>query len=149
MSYKIPILASSIIFFFDRLTKYYILHMHLPQWIINRFISIRPIFNRGISWGIFHSTNNCIFIIVSSAIALITIMLLFYTYWRWRQGFYIGGECLVLAGSFSNIMDRFMYQGVIDFISLSINTWSWPIFNIADVAIVIGIGIMIMQGLKE
>ncbi len=76
-------------------------------------------------------------------------MLAFYTYLRWRKGFWIGGECFVLAGSLSNIVDRIIYHGVLDFILLSFNTWSWPVFNIADMAIVFGVGIMIIQGYKE
>ncbi len=143
-------LLSSIVFFvLDRLTKYYVVNTYPQRWVINQFISIQPTLNRGISWGILHSTSNWVFVIVSFLIVLITIVLVFYTYFRWQQGFWIGGECLVLAGSFSNIIDRVIYQGVIDFIVLSINTWSWPVFNIADVVIVVGIGIMIIQELKE
>ncbi len=149
MSIIPSILVSSIIFLLDRLTKYYVLHTCPQQWVINQFISIRLLLNRGISWGIFHTTNYWGFIIVSSLIIVVTTMLAFYTYVRWRQGFWIGGECLVLAGSLSNIVDRIIYHGVLDFILLSFNSWSWPVFNIADMAIVIGVGIMIIQGYKE
>ncbi len=143
------ILLSSIIFVLDRLTKYYVLRACPQQSVINRFVSIQPLFNRGISWGIFNTTTNWVFVIISCLIAIITTILAFYTYVRWRQGFWIGGECLVLAGSLSNIVDRIIYHGVLDFILLSFNGWSWPVFNIADMAIVIGVGIMIIQGYKE
>jgi len=144
-----PILLSSIIFVLDRLTKYYVLRACPQQSVINQFVSIQPLFNRGISWGIFNTTTSWVFVVISSLIAIITAILAFYTYVRWRQGFWVGGECLVLAGSLSNIVDRIIYHGVLDFILLSFNAWSWPVFNIADMAIVIGVGIMIIQGYKE
>ena len=149
MSNILPILLSSIIFLLDRLAKYYVLRACPQRFVINQFISIQPLFNRGISWGIFNTTTNWVFVIISCLIAVITVILAFYTYARWQQGFWIGGECLVLAGSLSNIVDRIIYHGVLDFILLSFNTWSWPVFNIADMAIVIGVGIMIIQGYKE
>ena len=144
-----PFLLSSIIFALDRLTKYYVLYMCPQGSVINQFISIQPLFNRGISWGILHTASNCIFIIMSCVIVIITGILAIYTYLRWRQGVSIVGECLVLAGSLSNIVDRIAYQGVLDFILLSFNGWSWPVFNIADMAIVIGVGIIIIQGYKK
>jgi len=143
------VLLSSIVFAFDRFTKYYVLHRFPQRSVINQFISIQPLFNRGISWGMLHTASNLIFVIMSCAIAIITSILAIYTYLRWREGVSIVGECLVLTGSLSNIVDRIIYKGVLDFILLSFNEWSWPVFNIADIAIVIGVGIMIIQGYKK
>ena len=42
--------------------------------------------------------------------------------------------CLITAGGVSNLIDRFIYKGIVDFIDL----YGFPIFNIADVYIVIG-----------
>lgn len=53
------------------------------------------------------------------------------------------GLIAIIAGSLSNIVDRFIYGGVIDFIELSYNQWIWPVFNVADVAIVCGIGLIL------
>jgi len=75
---------------------------------------------------------------VSIFISLITLFILVYSYKRYKKGHSIVGETLVLAGSISNILDRIMYGGVIDFIVVSFGSYSWPVFNIADIAIVIG-----------
>jgi signal peptidase II len=58
-------------------------------------------------------------------------------------------EIMVLAGAISNVIDRAFYQGVIDFVHLHIGDWSWPIFNVADVAIVCGILWMIKEQYQE
>jgi len=142
-------LLSSIIFLLDRFTKYYVLNMYSQWAVINKFVSIQPLFNRGISWGMLHTASNWVFVVMSCVIATITGILAIYTYLRWKQRVSIVGECLVLTGSLSNIVDRIAYQGVLDFILLSFNGWSWPVFNIADMAIVIGVGIMIIQGYKK
>ncbi|MCK9522715.1 MAG: signal peptidase II [Proteobacteria bacterium] len=55
----------------------------------------------------------------------------------------------VLGGALGNLLDRMIYRFVIDFVDwyvvLGGKEYHWPTFNIADVAIVIGIGLMILQ----
>jgi signal peptidase II len=46
---------------------------------------------------------------------------------------------LIITGAFSNLLDRLFYGGVIDFIVVWFGDWSWPAFNIADAAILLGI----------
>ena len=80
--------------------------------------------------------NQCV------AIVSITFLLISFAYHRWCDARLIVGELLIIAGSASNIIDRFFYRGVIDFILLSCKGWSFPVFNLADVAIVLGVILM-------
>lgn len=50
---------------------------------------------------------------------------------------------LVLGGAVGNLIDRVLYGHVIDFIWLYYDRWSWPVFNIADSAISVGVVAMI------
>lgn len=134
---------------FDRFAKSYVLSNCTSKCVVNRFLSFEVIFNRGISWGVFHSASDIVFILVTITITLITIFLAGYAYVRFQHGLTVFGEVLVFTGSFSNLIDRVVYSGVIDFIVLSYNGWSWPVFNIADSVIVFGIGIMVIQGVLE
>jgi signal peptidase II len=55
---------------------------------------------------------------------------------------------LILSGAFGNAWDRLRFGYVVDFIHFHIGTiFSWPIFNIADVLIAVGIGLLILQSL--
>lgn len=54
---------------------------------------------------------------------------------------------LVLGGAIGNVVDRILFGHVIDFIHVYYEQWSWPIFNIADSAISIGVTIMIIDAL--
>ncbi|NOY66964.1 MAG: lipoprotein signal peptidase [Gammaproteobacteria bacterium] len=53
---------------------------------------------------------------------------------------------LVLGGAIGNVIDRFLYGHVIDFLHVYYGQWSWPIFNIADSAISIGVAILLWDG---
>lgn len=140
--------VGSLIFFLDRISKAVALRWCAEKaCIINSVISGELVINRGIMSGVLHSSNNIIFFLVSCVIVAFTLVFSFYTYKSYEKGCMVIGQVCVIFGSLSNIVDRIVYGGVIDFILLSYNGYSWPVFNIADVAIVGGIGIMIIQEL--
>ena len=133
-------------FLVDRLTKLWalsVLQEGLPVplcWAGDLLLS----FNRGISCGLFHSQHNRYFYLVSGIVLLTVLAFVFVTMEHYKKQEHLFGEVLVLAGALSNITDRFFYQGVIDFIHI---TWlfDWPIFNIADTFIVLGVVIIFFK----
>jgi signal peptidase II len=54
---------------------------------------------------------------------------------------------LVLGGAVGNLIDRVAYGYVIDFLDVYYQDWHWPAFNIADTAICIGVGLMLLESL--
>ena len=56
---------------------------------------------------------------------------------------------LVIGGALGNIIDRVFYGYVIDFIDVHIFNYNYPIFNLADSFIVIGIILILMDSLKK
>jgi signal peptidase II len=129
----------------DRISKWYAMQQwHVPLQI-NQFLTFELAYNRGISWGMFHSTSNLVFACVSIAIGAVTLLVASSAWIRFMNGHSIIGELLVVAGSVSNLIDRALYGGVVDFILLSYGEWSWPVFNLADMAIVLGVGVMILE----
>lgn len=55
------------------------------------------------------------------------------------------GLALILGGAIGNLIDRSLYGHVIDFIDVYYSTWHWPAFNIADSAISLGAGLLILD----
>ncbi len=51
---------------------------------------------------------------------------------------------LILGGAIGNLIDRFLYNEVIDFVSVYIGSYPWPNFNIADSAITVGVSMMVI-----
>jgi signal peptidase II len=134
------------IFIIDRVTK-----LAALAWCtesartINSYLSFEVVFNRGISWGMLHSSSDALFVIVSVIIAIITALLCGYAYHSYMRGNSIAAEVCIIAGSCCNLIDRVIYGGVIDFIVLSYGDLSWPVFNIADAVIVLGIGLFLLR----
>jgi signal peptidase II len=137
------------IFAIDRWTKLWALTQCVQPKLFNQYFSCALTFNRGISWGVFHSDDSHVFVMVSGVIAIITVSLAFYAFIRYEQKYSILGETLIIAGSLSNIFDRFYYKGVVDFIEFSYADWVWPSFNVADSCIVLGVIIMLWQSLRS
>jgi signal peptidase II len=54
---------------------------------------------------------------------------------------------LILGGAIGNLIDRLAYGYVIDFLDVYYQTWHWPAFNIADSAITLGVGLMLLESL--
>ena len=147
-NFFLSLIACIILFGIDRASKLWALSLD-DDVVVNQFLSFHLAFNRGISWGFFDSSESLPFLIVSAVVLALVVYLMWYTLQRYRAGESVIGELLVLTGAFSNIFDRLYYQGVIDFIVLSFKDYYWPVFNIADGLIVLGVFIMVMEIVHE
>lgn len=127
-----------LVFCIDRISKAYAAY-RIPGCVINR----------GIVGGLCNSAESSIFIGVTLLVIALYCSLGIYTFFRYYAHQSITGEILVLAGGFSNIIDRFVFHGVLDFILLSFKGWSWPMFNVADAAIVVGVFIMMFTSIYD
>lgn len=122
----------------DRLTKYWIFKTS-GQMAITSWLSFDVTINRGIAWGMLHTASTLGFVLVTAVIAAIICALIWYAWQQLRRGKFAIEEMLILAGATSNLLDRLVYSGVIDFIHVHFGGWSFPIFNVADVFIVVGV----------
>lgn len=130
----------------DRITKLWALQtLSAEQWSICYGLNFVLLWNRGISWSLFSTQSQIGFWILTGAISCAVTGFTVFTVWRARHKFPVFFEALVLGGALSNIIDRFWYGAVIDFIELYVGSYSWPVFNIADSMIVIGVGGMLLR----
>lgn len=126
----------------DRLTKYWVMYC-MPQYKINSWCSIDLVFNRGISFGLFHSHDVMIFSAVNILIGSVIAMLMVHSCYRFISGQSILGEVAIFTGAISNVIDRYVYGGVIDFIAFSYKDWHFAVFNGADAFIFCGVIVML------
>lgn len=136
-------------FVLDRFTKFLAVKFSFDNFSLVPFLSLDLEFNRGISWSLLHSEDAVTFCILSSVIFCIVVALIWYTYNRYRLGYKVFGELLILSGAISNFIDRILYGGVVDFISLHFRHFYWPTFNIADACIMLGVLIIVVMSLKN
>lgn len=82
-----------------------------------------------------------------SAVALLATSLVVYFFWRTPRtdDRILGALALLLAGIIGNVTDRIRLGFVIDFIDVQFGSWHYPTFNVADMAIVIGAGLLMID----
>lgn len=82
-----------------------------------------------------------------SAAAVIAATLVLYFFWKTPKtdDRVLGSLALLLAGIAGNVMDRTRLGFVVDFIDVQFGDWHYPTFNVADVAICVGAGLMILD----
>ncbi|MEJ7849074.1 MAG: signal peptidase II [Pyrinomonadaceae bacterium] len=82
-----------------------------------------------------------------SVVAFIAAGLVIYFFWRTPRtdDRVLGALALLLAGIIGNVTDRMRLGFVVDFIDVQLGSWHYPTFNVADMAIVLGAGLMILD----
>lgn len=133
------VLIGMLLFLIDRVTKYAAVRLCVERVLVNQYLAFDLVLNRGVSWSMLHSSSAFYFGVLTLFIICLTLFIGWDALQQARVGKPIIGHILVLAGSVSNIIDRFMYGGVIDFVECSYGSWCWPTFNFADLYIVLGI----------
>lgn len=82
-----------------------------------------------------------------SVVAMIAAVLVLYYFWRvpHTHDRLLGALGLLLAGIIGNVVDRVRLGFVIDFIDVQFGSWHYPTFNVADMAICIGAGLLLLD----
>ena len=142
------ILISILVLIVDIITKQLIVNFmieHQSISIIKNFFSITYAKNTGVAFSFLEGKVPLIIMMTSIIIFIIL------KYIKSTNPSKIERICygLVLGGAIGNLLDRIIYGYVIDFLDFNIFGYSYPIFNLADTFIVIGIFILIIFSLIE
>lgn len=121
----------------------------ITKWGVLRWCPSEVAVNKGVAWSLFHSSVPLISWLVIILVMAFISFFIFYTVKQVRSGASLWGEVFVLGGALANLSDRFLYGGVVDFIQIGFCGYMWPIFNIADIAIVTGAALMFWKGLRS
>jgi signal peptidase II len=133
----------------DRLTKWWAINNCIESWHINNYFSCELALNRGISFNLFSFADTWCFSCVTLLVIGITGIVALHAWQKSKDNQSIYAEIIVLAGATSNIIDRFIYGGVVDFIVIAYKSYAFPTFNIADIAIVLGVALMVYEMYKQ
>lgn len=112
--------------------------------VVKDFLIFRLARNKGGAWGILSGESPALRISFFIAISIIAVgfILTLYRKTTREQKALTWGLPLVLGGALGNLVDRIRYGEVIDFIEVHLGSYQHPTFNIADIAIVAGVGLM-------
>lgn len=143
---KKRIYSLSLIFFLiDLISKIIVInHKEYPVTIINNFFYINKVTNEGAAFSSFSGYQ--IILILIAIIVLIYINKTIIKEINTKLG--IISISMLIGGILGNLFDRIFYNKVIDFLSFKIANYQFPIFNIADTLICIGIILLILEYIR-
>jgi signal peptidase II len=133
-------LTSAWVILLDQITKTIVTRQIAP-WdnieCLGGLLQITNVHNPGAAFGILQ--NKQILSIVAAIVAAVLILLFYPRIPRHRRSMRFG-MALALGGALGNLIDRVKYGSVIDFIDVGF----WPVFNLADSAIVVGVALILL-----
>lgn len=147
---RFHLLIAVLVVALDRLTKWVVaqkISLHDSQQVIPGFFRITHVENRGAAFGLFADSPwewKIAVLVLFSIVALVIVSALL-----WRNSHSISttgmGLALILGGALGNLWDRLVSGRVVDFLLFYVGQYQWPAFNVADSAIVIGAGLLVIE----
>ena len=139
---------NSILITIDQIFKYYILinKENLPKNIINGVLNFTYCENRGIAFGIGQGGAK-IFALMTLLMIIVALIYIAFKFNKLKD-LTVFGIALVISGGIGNLIDRLFRGYVIDYIDFS-EIVDFPIFNFADICIVVGVIIIGISYLKN
>ena len=154
MSLRLGLPLSAAILVADQASKWWILEVarlpevgQIPVWSAGPFgLDLTMVWNRGVTFGLFSGDGAWNHVILGAIAAAIAGFLL-----RWLAkaenrltALALGA---VVGGAVGNVIDRFRFGAVVDFVDTHAWGWHWYVFNVADAAIVCGVAALVADAL--
>jgi len=144
------LLIALVVVLLDRWTKHIVakrisLYSHIQ--VIPGFFSLTHTENTGAAFSLFADSNahwKTAMLIVFSMVALLVVSVLL---WRNHHAHVATGIglSLIMGGAVGNLWDRLARGRVVDFLLFYVKRYQWPVFNLADSAIVVGAGLLVLE----
>ncbi|MBP9865494.1 MAG: signal peptidase II [Candidatus Omnitrophica bacterium] len=142
--------AVSSLIFVDQLAK----HVILQKLTLGESLPVLPdifhltlVHNRGIAFGLFGGFDQLLFVTIT--VSILVLAVIGHRLWRGSADPFLTlnrvAIALIFSGAVGNWLDRLRYGAVIDFLDFRI----WPVFNVADTAISIGVGLYLIHFFKQ
>jgi len=138
-------IIAAVIILIDQVTKWLIVrNMQIGEniTVIENFFYITSHRNRGAAWGILEGQMWFFYIIT----AVVIVGLIYYIQKHTKENKVMGVALgFMLGGAIGNFIDRLFRKEVVDFINTYIFSYDFPIFNIADSALCIGVALLFIH----
>jgi signal peptidase II len=140
---RLGFMLAALVFAFDQLSKWWILKVvnldEREPIQITPFLDLAMAWNKGVSYGLLSTHMQGLLVALSVAI---TIMLVIWLA-KSDKALSAASYGLLIGGALGNALDRLLHGAVADFVHLHWGTFSWYIFNVADIAIVAGVAVLL------
>jgi signal peptidase II len=142
--------VAAVVFLLDQLTKQ-IIDANVPLKeqisVIGQFFLITHVLNDGAAFSMLPGAQT-LFIAIT---IIVVIGIIWYIERNRRNGrpLLLTAFALVLGGALGNFIDRTLYGEVTDFLQFNFGSYTFPIFNVADMGIVIGVGLILLDAVLD
>jgi len=142
--------VAALVLLLDQLTKQ-IIDAHVPFKeqisVIGRFFLITHVLNDGAAFSMLPGAQT-LFIVIT---VFVVIGIVWYIERHRRTGrpLLLTAFALVLGGALGNFVDRVLFGHVIDFLQFNFGSYTFPIFNLADVGITTGVGLILLDAVLD
>ena len=144
---KKSLIVAGFILLIDQIVKYSIdkkILLGKLKTVIPNFFYVSKVYNDGAAWSML--AGSTIFLTIMGILALVFLLAYQSKFLaNWRNMLAFG---LVYGGLLGNLLDRIIHGYVIDYLKLNFGSYNFPIFNLADIAIVSGVILIIIAILK-
>ena len=138
-------------FLADQASKWWVLNiLDLPTrgtLPVLPVLSLTMVWNPGVTFGLFHQDGAAgPWILAGIAIAVVVAL----AFWLRRAETRLVASALgaIAGGAIGNVVDRLRFGAVVDFLHAHAFGYSWYVFNVADAAIVCGVGALLLDGIR-
>ena len=137
----------ALVFGVDQTHKWWMLNVYdmaaRPPVALTSFFELVMVWNKGVSYGLLRTHQPGLLIALSLVVSLVL--------WNWacqsKSMPTVAGLAVIIGGALSNALDRLAYGAVADFFHFHVGDFSWYVFNLADVAIVAGVAVLLYESI--
>lgn len=147
--YKRLTIYSIILIVIDQVIKLVVnssLKLYESITIIKNFFNITYVQNKGAAWSILSGNR---FFLIGIAIIALFLIFMFFVKNKKLSKLEIIFYSLLIGGIVGNLIDRVIYGYVVDYLDFNIFGYNFPIFNFADICIVISVVLILVKSIKE
>lgn len=139
--------AAALVAALDFLTKLAVLEAFAPgtRRAVTGFFNLVLVFNKGAAFSFLAGAEGWQLPIFATIAVVASIVIGFLILKNREKQLFCSGLALILGGALGNLYDRLVYGQVVDFLDFHVAGWHWPAFNLADSAITMGAGILIVE----
>lgn len=134
----------------DQGSKFWILYdLDLPdrgQIVLLPVLNFTMVWNHGVTFGLLNGFGAAGPVILG-AVALVVVAVLIGWMRRAETTATVLALGAIAGGAVGNVVDRFRFSAVVDFIHAHWGDWSWYVFNVGDAAICLGVAVLLVEGL--
>lgn len=139
------VILSSDLYTKDLIQNNFLLYQPVP--VFEGFMNITYVENPGAAFGIMADMDPTVRSIFFGVVSVLAVTIVLYIYFKHPENSNLirNASALILGGAIGNMTDRIRYGKVVDFIDIYWGQYHWPAFNIADMAISIGVGLFLLD----